>query len=183
MKENITKRFRYATFTFRNEEYTIKRCYYQDDDTGMTFSDTEADEMAMEELYAQYRERHGIPSPMQLKGLREKYGLSAHTMSKIAGTGVNQYGLYENGEMPSLVIGKRLASLFDKSSLLQMIDSAKGKLGKEYTRVREKVEAFMEPVSYAIEKIKYSDFEQRAPLVSTAVATPLKRARWTTLDK
>ena len=39
--------------------------------------------MFMENLFNQYRERHDIPSPAELKGLRKKYGLSAHTMSKI----------------------------------------------------------------------------------------------------
>lgn len=35
--------------------------------------------MFMEDLFNQYRERHDIPSPAELKGLRKKYGLSAHT--------------------------------------------------------------------------------------------------------
>jgi transcriptional regulator with XRE-family HTH domain len=136
----------------------------------------------MADLYAQYRERHGIPSPSDLKSLREKYGLSAHIMSKIAGIGINQYGLYENGEMPSLSIGLRLASLFDRTSLLKSIDNARGKLGKDYTRVKDLVESYSEPVSYSIEKVYYNDFEEVMPFAFPSIALSMKNSRWATCD-
>ena len=177
---NVTKHFKYETYTFRNEKYTVKRFYYQCVDTGRTFSNAEVDDKVMADLYAQYRERHGIPSPSDLKSLREKYGLSAHIMSKIAGIGINQYGLYENGEMPTLAIGLRLASLFDRTSLLKSIENARGKLGKDYTRVKDLVESYSEPVSYSIEKVYYIDYEEIMPLVFPSIALSMKNSRWAT---
>jgi len=177
---NVKKLFKYETYTFRNEKYTVKRFYYQCVDTGKTFSNADVDSKAMEDLYAQYRERHGIPFPSALRDLREKYGVSAHIMSKIAGVGINQYGLYENGEMPSLVIGKRLASLFDRNTLLQCIDGAKSKLGKDYYRVRNLVESYEEPVIYTLEKVLYTDYEEIMPLAPHTVALSIKNARWAT---
>ena len=177
---NVTKHYKYETYTFRNEKYTVKRFYYQCVDTGRAFSNAEVDDKVMADLYAQYRERHGIPSPSDLKSLREKYGLSAHIMSKIAGIGINQYGLYENGEMPTLAIGLRLASLSDRTTLLKSIDNARGKLGKDFKRVKDLAESYSEPVSYSIEKVYYIDFEEITPLVFPSIAISMKDPRWTT---
>lgn len=180
---NVKKLFKYETYVFRKEKYTVKRFYYQCVDTGKTFSNAEVDNKVMEELYVQYRERHGIPSPSDLKGLREKYGFSAHIMSRIAGIGINQYGLYENGEMPTLVIGMRLASLFDKAFLLKSIDEARLKLGKNYLRAKGKVESYEEPVSYSLEKVYYTDFEETIPVAFPSIAMSMKNARWSTYAK
>ena len=177
---NVTILFKYETYTFRNERYTVKRFYYRCNDTGRTFSNAEVDDKAMADLYAQYRERHGIPSPSALKDLRDKYGLSAHIMSKIAGIGINQYGLYENGEMPTLAIGLRLASLLDRSSLLKSIDSARERLGKDYTRVKYLVESYAEPVSYPIDIVYYNDFEEIMQLTYPSIAMSMKNSRWAT---
>lgn len=180
---SVKKRFKYETYTFRNEKYRIKRFYYECADTGRPFSDAEVDEKAMSDLYAQYRERHGIPSPDDLKKLRTKYGISAHAMSRIAGMGINQYSLYENGEMPSLIIGRQLASLFDRNSLLKSIDKAKDRLGNGYVRVRAMVESFKEPVSYSIEKQSYADYEETAESAIPAVAVSIRQSRWATYSK
>lgn len=101
-------------------------------------------------------------------------------MSKIAGIGINQYGLYENGEMPTLAIGLRLASLFDRTSLLKSIENARGKLGKDYTRVKDLVESYSEPVSYSIEKVFYIDFDEIMPLAFPSIALSMKNSRWAT---
>lgn len=177
---SATKKSKTETFTFRGESYTVTRYYYQCDDTGKTFSNAEVDNMAMEDLYRQYRERHGIPSPEQLKFLRDKYGLSGHIMSKIAGIGVNQYGLYENDEMPSIVIGQRLSSLFDKNNLLKAIDSASHKLGKDYLKVKRKVEGFAEPQVFNLRRDYYPQFDEALPLTYPSISYKCRKARWAT---
>lgn len=177
---NVTKLFKDETYTFRNEKYIVKRYYFQCDETGKTFTNAEVDNMVMEDLYNQYRQRHGIPSPSELKSLREKYGLSAHTMSRIAGIGINQYGLYENGEMPTPVIGKTLASLFDKNSLLKQINSASVKLGKDYLKVRNKVDSYIEPRVFSLKKSFYYQYSETVCLSAQSTSYSYKKARWTT---
>lgn len=175
---SATKKYDYLTFTFRKEKFTVKRYYFQCDETGKTFSNTEVDSQVMADVYSQYRERHNIPSPEQLRELRNKYGFSSHIMSKIAGIGVNQYGLYENGEMPTIVVGQKLSSLFDKSLLLKSIDSSREKLGKNYGRVREKVESYAEPFTLSIENEYYNDFDEIHPLVFPSLALSIRRPQW-----
>ncbi|MBO4427580.1 MAG: hypothetical protein J5771_03755 [Bacteroidales bacterium] len=177
---SVTKLFKYETYTFRNEKYEVKRYYYKCDDTGREFSDAEVDNEAIESLHEQYRLRYGIPSPADLKELRTRYGFSAHTMSKIAGIGINQYGLYENGEVPTLVVGMRLGYLFFKAYMLKSIETAKHRLGKDYLRVKEAVEAYEEPVSYPFEKVYYNDYVEVVSFKLPFASFAMKNPRWAT---
>ena len=180
---NVTKTYKFETFTFRNEKFNVKRYYYVCNDTGRSFSDSEVDDLVFYEIYDQYRKRHNIPSPQMLRDLRNKYNLSAHTMSKIAGIGINQYGLYENGEMPTIAIGQKLALLFDKNTLLECIDKAQPKLGKNYSKVREAVEAYVEPITISLAKKSYKDFFEtlQITLFPKEINTG-KKARWSTYE-
>ena len=57
---------------FRKENYTVHARYYVCEDTGEKFTTTEQDELKFNELYGQYRVRHGIPFPEEIKATREK---------------------------------------------------------------------------------------------------------------
>ena len=70
----------------------------------------------MEQVYRQYRERHGIPSPEDIKAIRLKYRVSAAKMSRILGLGANQYRLYEAGEMPSLSNARLITLIAEKDN-------------------------------------------------------------------
>lgn len=179
----VTKKHKLETFTFRKEKFTVKRYYFVCNDTGREYTNEEVDEQVFADIYRQYRERHRIPSPEMLKDLRSKYGFSAHIMSKIAGMGINQYGLYENGEMPTISMGQKLALLFDKKTLLECIDKAQPKLGKNYSKVREAVETYVEQTSIPLAKKTYKDFFEtlQTTLFSKEISTG-KKARWSTYE-
>ena len=146
-----------ATTTYRGEEFDYPRRYYRCDDTGIAFTDDETDAWSLEQIYSQYREKYGIPAPEEIKAIREQYGLSATTMSKILGIGDNQYGLYENGEMPTKNIGRMIATIKDKNIFSMYVDMAKNQFTeKENNRIREKVAKVFGTGSYYIENNKYS---------------------------
>lgn len=146
-----------ATTTYRGEEFDYTRRYYRCDDTGIAFTDDETDAWGLEQIYSQYREKYGIPAPEEIKAIREQYGLSATTMSKILGIGDNQYGLYENGEMPTKNIGRMIATIKDKNIFSMYVDMAKNQFTeKENNRIREKVANVFGTGSYYIENNKYS---------------------------
>ena len=69
--------------------------------------------MNMEQIYCQYRSAHGIPYTEDIVRLRYLCNLSAAKMSELLGLGVNQYRLYEAGEIPNVAIGKMISLLFD----------------------------------------------------------------------
>ena len=80
---------------FRKETYSVHVRYYVCVDTGERFTTTDQDELMFNELYSQYRVRHGIPFPSEIKEIRERYGLNYSQMSKILGFGINQYAQYD----------------------------------------------------------------------------------------
>lgn len=168
-----------ATTTYRGEEFDYTRRYYRCDDTGIAFTDDETDAWSLEQIYSQYREKYGIPAPEEIKAIREQYGLSATTMSKILGIGDNQYGLYENGEMPTKNIGRMIATIKDKNIFSMYVDMAKNQFTeKENNRIREKVANVFGTGSYYIENNKYSSQWLFVLPIQPVIYKETEVARW-----
>ncbi len=144
---------------FRKENYTVHARYYVCEDTGEKFTTTEQDELAFNELYGQYRVRHGIPFPEQIKATREKYGLSLAAISKILGFGINQYANYENGQIPSESNGKMILAARNKSFMVSLLDSSREQFSEaEYTKIRSSIlSAPEESTSDKLTALFYSD--------------------------
>lgn len=100
---------------FRKETFSIVFHYFKCEDTGEQFTTTALDEVNMNQVYNQYRDKFNIPFPDEIMRIREKYGVSAAKMSEILGLGANSYRQYEAGEMPSVANAK----------LIQMADEPK----------------------------------------------------------
>ena len=129
-----------ATTTFRGERYQYTSYYYRCNDTGRFFTDNDLDDKSLDQVYDQYRLRHGIPSKAEIKQIREQYDLSALAMSKILGLGDNQYRLYEDGTIPVESVGKLIALARQKVNMLALLGSSKALFPeKEYNRYYEKI--------------------------------------------
>lgn len=100
------------SLSFRKESFDIIYHHYLCEGSGESFTTTELDELNMVQLYNQYREKHNLPFPEEIKAIREKYGLAASKMSEILGFGINSYRNYENGEVPTQA-NARLIQLAD----------------------------------------------------------------------
>lgn len=103
---NMTLQQRWSTRSFRNEEFEVFEQYYVDEESGDEFSTTVQDELVTQQVYNQYRSRHHIPFPDEIREIREQYGLSAAKMAEVLDLGINTYRLYENGDIPSLAHAK-----------------------------------------------------------------------------
>ena len=144
---------------FRKEDYTVHARYYVCVDTGEKFTTTEQDELLFNELYGQYRVRHGIPFPEEIKATREKYGLSIAAISKILGFGINQYANYESGQVPSESNGKMILAARNKNFILSLLDSSREQFSEtEYTKIRNSIlSAPEESMSDKLTALFYSD--------------------------
>ena len=111
--------------TFRKEDYSVHVYYYICKDTGEQFTTEAQDEQLCNELYNQYRIKHGIPFPDEIKKIREHYGLSYSQITKIIGFGQNQWRQYENGNVPSESNGKSIAAIKSKEGMLSMLESSR----------------------------------------------------------
>lgn len=126
--------------SFRKEMYEYTHAYYLCVDTGEKFTTTELDELNLIQVYNQYRVKYGIPFPDEMKSIRQRYGVSALAMARILGMGENQYRLYENGEMPTVSIGRMISSIKSKETFFDILQDAKECLEEnEYQRILDKL--------------------------------------------
>ena len=107
---------------FRKETLEIVFHYYKCEDSGEQFTTTSLDEVNMNQVYNQYRERFKIPFPDEIIRIREKYGLSAAKMSEILGFGINTYRQYEAGEMPSIANAKLIQMVEEPKIFIEIIE-------------------------------------------------------------
>lgn len=106
---------------FRKEKFEIIFHYYKCEDSGEQFTTTSLDEVNLNQIYNQYRDKFNIPFPDEIFKIREKYGLSAVKMSEILGFGVNTYRQYEAGEMPSVANAKLIQMADDPNKFIDMV--------------------------------------------------------------
>ncbi len=145
---------------FRKEQFRVHVRYYVCEDTGEQFTTTEQDTLQFNDLYSQYRIRHGIPFPDEIKEIRTRYGLNYSQISRILGFGANQYAKYENGEMPSESNGKMIAAVRDKNVMLGLLKGCKETfLPSEYERILTSItlSEIKEEECAALHRVIFSD--------------------------
>ena len=120
-KEMILTKER-RSMDFRKETFEIVFHYYKCIDSGEQFTTTLMDELNMNQVYNQYRDRLNIPFPDEIIKIRDMYGLSAAKMSEILGFGVNSYRQYEAGEMPSIANAKLIQMIVDPKKFIDMVE-------------------------------------------------------------
>jgi len=120
MEMKMTKERR--SMVFRKETFEIVFHYYKCDDSGEQFTTTALDELNMDQVYNQYRDKFNIPFPDEIIKIREKYGVSAAKMSEVLGFGINSYRQYEAGEMPSIANAKLIQIVDDPKKFIEMVE-------------------------------------------------------------
>lgn len=142
--ESIFSEEREAVFrkdTFKYTHVGIK------DKQGEMWTTTELDEINIYQIYNQYRVKHGIPFPDEIIQIRKHYGLSAAKMSQILGFGINQYRMYEDGEVPSISNARTIIAIREKSVFSSFIEASKSEISNaEYTRIIKKLDSIKEDI-------------------------------------
>ncbi|MEI6048334.1 MAG: type II TA system antitoxin MqsA family protein [Bacteroidota bacterium] len=107
--------------SFRKEEIIITHHSYLCEKTGEQFETDEITDLNLTQVYNQYREKHNLPFPEEIKEIRQKYGLSAAKMSEILGFGINTYRSYEAGEIPNTSSARLIQSAGDPEEFQNML--------------------------------------------------------------
>lgn len=110
------------TLEFRKVPFEIVFHSYRCEDSGEQFTSTELDELNINQVYNQYRDKFNIPFPDEISKMRSQYGVSASRMSEILGLGTNSYRQYEAGEMPSLSNAKLIQMAGDPEIFRKMVE-------------------------------------------------------------
>jgi len=88
----------------------------------------EHDSATLERAYAEYRKRHGLLSPQEIRGIRESYGLSQRSLARLLGWGEVTVHRYESGALQDAAHDSLLRLLREPSNLLVMVDNAGDRL-------------------------------------------------------
>jgi transcriptional regulator with XRE-family HTH domain len=130
---------------FRKDLFTIMQFHYRCVDTGQEFTNDMLDQININQLYNQYREKYGVPFPDEIREIREQYGLSATKMAEILGFGVNSYRQYESGDIPSVASGRLIQAAKDPTEFKKFLEASRAILTpREYKRFSERVDELID---------------------------------------
>ena len=149
---------------FRKETFEIVFHYYKCEDSGEQFTTTTLDEVNMNQVYNQYRDRYNIPFPEEIIRIREKYGLSAARMSEILGFGVNSYRQYEAGEMPSIANAKLIQMVDDPKYFIAMVELCATLDDKTKAKYIQKAQLLVEERKRNILNLNFKEYLLGNPL-------------------
>lgn len=163
------------TQTFRKEKYSVHTSYYVCKDTGEKFTTEEQDEQMFNELYNQYRIRHSIPFPEEIKKIREHYQLSYSQITKIVGFGQNQWKQYEVGNIPSDSNGKIIIAIRKREVMLSMLEASKNQFDKSvYKKIKQNILCASEEDSNDVLRFYFYGKTQRGAINGYSEMNPEK---------
>ena len=99
--KEMTIKKEWRKMTYRKEEFEVCFHTWHCEESEEFFEDDSFAQLNYNQVLNQYRSKHSIPTPKEIKAIREKYGLNKLKMSEVLGFGANVYRHYEDGEMPS----------------------------------------------------------------------------------
>ena len=127
---------------FRGEEYSYIHTAWLCEDSGEQFTDDKSDMAGFVQVTNQYREKYGIPYTDEIVAIRKRYGLSAQKMSIILGIGINQYRLYEQGEVPSVSNGRMIRSISNPKVMFDILESSRNELSDtEFHKLSDRIKS------------------------------------------
>lgn len=130
-----------AVLQFRKEEFNILYHYYLCSDSNEHFTTDALDQININQVHNQYREKYGIPFVHEIQEIRQKYGVTSKMMSEILGLGTNTYRLYESGEMPSVANGRLILAISEPEDFLKQVEASSHFLTeKEIHKIKKQVE-------------------------------------------
>ena len=138
---------------YRKETFKVWFHYYQCEDTKEKFEDEQFAELNYNQVINQYRVRHHIPFPEQIKEIRLKYDLSAARMSEILGLGTNSWRNYEGGEVPSTAIANLIQLMAKPENFVQQIQPSCGLSEKEQEKIIKHVRKLINDSRYCVDPL------------------------------
>ncbi len=140
--KTLTVQSRKEKLPFRKEEFEVVHHFYED--MGHEFTTDETDEVTVQQVYNQYREKYKLPFPEQIQAIREKYQLSASKMSEVLGFGINVYRQYESGEVPNQSNARLIQLAKDPAEFRKLILLSNAFNAKEQEKILKRVEGLIQ---------------------------------------
>ena len=112
---------------------------------GEFFAGIEDDEATIQKAYREYRTRHGLLHPEEIKAIREQYGLGQRAFSRTLGWGEITIHRYEAGSIQDEAHNDMLFLVKDANNFAKLFERNKDALPKRVAvRVEERLAALQE---------------------------------------
>lgn len=118
-------------FDVRGEKIPIEVQFFNCKDCNSNFENSKIEADPFEKAYKEYRHRHGMLQPEDIKNFRKKYGLTQTELGQILGWGGATLSRYENGALQDDVHEKILKLVLEPSNLLKLILDTPNALPRE----------------------------------------------------
>lgn len=115
-------------YPVKGEDITIEAHVRFCDCCGTDLWDERLDSRNLAEAFAEYRRRHKLLQPEDIRATREKYGLSQTAFARVLGLGDKTITRYENGSIPDAAQNNLIMLVDQPSDFACLLEKNKGKL-------------------------------------------------------
>ena len=123
-------------FKVRGEEIELEVEYLKCLECGNEFRPPKSTVDPIDQAYREYRKRHSMLQPEEIREHRERYGLTQQEMSKLLGWGFATLSRYENGALQADAHEKALRLSTEPHNLLSLIQQNPDAISSEDKRER-----------------------------------------------
>ena len=151
------------SFKIRGETIGLDVEYYKCLECGKEFAAPKTAD-PIDQAYREYRRRHAMLQPEDIRANREKYGLTQQEMSRLLGWGFATFSRYENGALQDEAHEKALRLSIEPHNLLKLLEETPDAISSVEKRERliKELKALDEE-SRSFEKIYLERFGQYEP--------------------
>ncbi len=121
----------FETYPVKGEDITIKSQIRFCDACGEDIWDDELDSENLLIAYSEYRKKHGLLQPNEIREIREKYGLTQVAFARVLGLGDKTITRYENGSIADMAQNNLILLMRHPSNFEKLLEKNKGKISTE----------------------------------------------------
>lgn len=119
------------TYPVKGEDITVKARVRFCAVCGEDIWDEKMDAQNLLDAYAEYRKKHGLLQPSEIREIREKYRLSQVAFARVLGLGDKSVTRYENGSIADMAQNNLIALARHPSVFKELLECNKSKITTE----------------------------------------------------
>ena len=133
------------TFEIRGENIKVPAKYYVCKNCNTEFWTPELEVDPLELAYNEYRHKHGMVQPKEIKGLRKSYGLNQKELSRLLGWGDVTIARYETGSLQDKAHDAMLKLIQDPNNMMRLLATNGDFLPENRRRsIEQQIEKYVE---------------------------------------
>ena len=135
---------------------------------GKDIWDDELDAKNLLDAFAVYRQKHKLLQPLEIRMIRDKYGLSQVAFARVLGLGDKTIARYENGSIADAAQNNLIELMQHPSNFKELLEKNKDKISvQDYNAAMAALEALRPKVRYNARNATYSDSTEAKFIYST----------------